>query len=64
MGILLIILVVGLAVWLLTKDRENEHGFAGNNTVGPETALELLRKRYARGEIDRAEFEACKRDLL
>ncbi len=29
-----------------------------------DTALELLRQRYARGEINKEEFEAKKRDLL
>jgi len=30
---------------------------------GKDTALEILRERYARGEINRDEFEARKRDL-
>ncbi len=30
----------------------------------PGSALEILRQRYARGEIPREEFEAKKRDLL
>jgi putative membrane protein len=29
-----------------------------------ESSLEVLKKRYARGEIDRNEFEQKKKDLL
>ncbi len=37
----------------------------GQGPMGQEeSALELLKKRYARGEINRQEFEAMKRDLL
>jgi putative membrane protein len=58
-GLLLIVLVVLIVVavvkWLwgskmpLSIDREN--------------ALEILRKRYAKGEIGREEFENIRRDI-
>lgn len=50
----LIIVGVVLAIrWLLTQSRDSR----------ADNALEILRQRYARGEIDKEEFEAKKRDL-
>lgn len=36
---------------------------AQGRAPGKDTALEILRERYARGEINRDEFEARRRDL-
>ena len=59
-GVLIIVLFWGLVIaaivlairWLIRADRRGSH-------EGPTTpdALELLRQRYARGEIDEAEYE-------
>lgn len=56
----LILLVLVLAVRWLWQ--------AGSGTRplqrSEESAMEILKKRYARGEIGKEEFEAKKRDLL
>lgn len=50
----LVIVVLMLGVrWLATQGREPRS----------DTALEILRQRYARGEINKEEFDAKKRDL-
>ncbi len=50
----LVITGIVLAIrWLATQGRESRQ----------DSALDILRQRYARGEINREEFEAKKRDL-
>jgi putative membrane protein len=52
-GLIVAGFVLGIR-WLIRQGRESR----------PDPALEILRQRYARGEIGRDEFEAKKRDLL
>lgn len=49
-----------VVVWLL---RRPHSGHCGHRSPGEDRALAILRERYARGEIDKTEFEARKRDL-
>jgi putative membrane protein len=49
-GLVIVAVVVGIR-WLLGQGKETD------------SALEILRQRYARGEIDKEEFETKKRDL-
>lgn len=51
----LVITAVVLGVrWLLSQGKESRS----------DTALEILPQRYARGEINKEEFEARRRDLM
>jgi len=51
-GVVIVGIVLGIR-WLVSQGRP----------PSSDTALEILRQRYARGEIDKQEFEAKKRDL-
>jgi len=55
-GVLIVAAVVG-ARWLWDQGRPA----AGRGRE--ESSLEILKRRYARGEIEREEFEMKKRDL-
>jgi len=54
--VLIIVAVVVLVRWLT-------HGSPGKETPRENRALEILKERYARGEIGKAEFEEKRRDL-
>jgi putative membrane protein len=57
--ILLIIGMIFLIKWLIQSTRHDKAGVSGNGR-----AFEILKERYARGEIDKDEFESKKKDLL
>ncbi len=57
-GLLLTIGIAVLAVWLFRQSG------AGRGRDSEETPLEILEKRYAKGEIDKQEFEQKRRDLM
>jgi putative membrane protein len=49
-----ILIIAALAKWVFGKPANAPHG---------KTALEILKERYARGEINREEFEQKRRDI-
>jgi putative membrane protein len=54
----IIIAVIVLIRWAMKS------GAIGHGIPKDESALEILKRRYARGEISREEFEAIKKDIL
>lgn len=58
------ILVVAVIFTVIFMIRRTGGEGQGPASGGPsETALEILKKRYARGDIDREEFDRMKKDL-
>jgi len=53
---LVIVGIVVLVRWVSFAGGRSRH-------FGEDRALSILRERYARGEIDKAEFDARKKDL-
>ncbi|HCO12193.1 MAG TPA: SHOCT domain-containing protein [Desulfonauticus sp.] len=58
--LIFLILVIGL-IWVLIRQSA---GRPGEYPGKEKTPLEILKERYARGEIDKQEFEEKKKDLL
>jgi uncharacterized membrane protein len=51
--------IIGVVIWLVVRT-QGQHGVRSGQE---ETPLEIVRRRYARGEVSREEFENLKRDL-
>lgn len=64
MGLMSIIWIgiLGLIIWAVVT-AVRRPGESGNPNQPADSALEILKRRYARGEIDKEEFEAKKKDL-
>ncbi len=57
--IAVIVAIVSLIRWLIKTPRTGEQ-----QARSEDSALEILKRRYARGEIDKEEFEEKKKDLM
>jgi putative membrane protein len=61
-ALLLLLGLVALVIWLLTRSSSPGRS---RGSVGPssQTPLEILKTRYARGEISREEYEEMREHL-
>ena len=59
---LLILIIIGVVIYFIVRTRR---GVSGRNYISSrdETPLEIAKKRYARGEISREEYETIKQNL-
>jgi putative membrane protein len=54
------LILVAAIIWIVRTIGQNNNQ---NNTTKNKSALDILNERYARGEIDKEEYETKKRDL-
>ncbi len=55
---LIVIAIIVILVYTVNNTR------SGSSNIQNESALDLLKKRYAQGKIDKQEFEEKKKNLL
>ncbi len=56
------LVIIGVIVWLLISQSGR---YRNQNQINPhlESPLDILKKRYAKGEISKDQFEQMKKDL-
>ena len=55
----IVVLMVGVAIYLKLQDSKSKD----SNSSTIESPIDILKKRYTKGEIDTEEFESKKKDL-
>jgi putative membrane protein len=61
--LLFLVIAVIAALIYYSKGSRNFLGTLGKDNSSETSPLDILKKRYARGEIDKEEFEQKKKDL-
>jgi putative membrane protein len=66
MGLMSIIwlLVIGLIIWALAASVRGSDESKSSDSSRPDSAFEILKKRYARGEINKEEYNEKSKELI
>lgn len=56
------IIIVVVIIWAVARSSRQSNNL--NNPPNQKSALDILKERYAKGEIDKEEFEQRKNDLM
>jgi putative membrane protein len=63
---IIVVVIMIVIIWFVVKAVNQNKGpqLPPGNSPPDKSPLDILKERYARGEIDKAEFEERKRDLM
>jgi len=62
-GLISTILVIVMIAYILGWRPQGGEDLFGNSNNQRQTPIEILKQRYARGEIDQQEFQQMRKDL-
>jgi putative membrane protein len=57
------IVIIGLGIWLLSNLFPKNKASSLADESGSESAVEILRRRYARGELTKEEYESIRYEV-
>lgn len=58
------LLIIAIIVWaVITMTRNRQKSDSAQGSAQTESPLDILKKRYARGEITKEQFEQMKKDI-
>lgn len=61
MMILFWVAIIIFIVWIVREMGGKNHS---DKTSGPKTSIDILKERYAKGEITKEQFESMKKDII
>ena len=57
-------LIIACIIWVVREVSGGHHHCSHSHNDAPSRALDILKERYTKGEIEKEEFEAKKKDLI
>ncbi len=61
---IIFIVILGLIIWVVVAALQKTNSSTESSAKASDDPLDILKRRYAQGEIDKEEYEMKKKDLI